>query len=107
MFNHFDMLAAQKRKIFFILYMLLCLFRLEWTFCSCLKFHMFDIYVQNFDIFFIEQLTSQEYTRPWSWGMEDLIILARVFLRLVNQPIFSFQSEGIILALFAMHSHEP
>ena len=39
--------------------------------------------------------------------MEDLIILARVFLRLVNQPIFSFQSEGIILALFAMHSHEP
>jgi len=68
---------------------------------------MFDIYVQNFDIFFIEQLTSQEYTRPWSWGMEDLIILARVFLRLVNQPFFSFQSEGIILALFAMHSHEP
>jgi hypothetical protein len=39
--------------------------------------------------------------------MVDLIILARVFLRLVNQPMFIFQSEGIILALFAMHSHSP
>jgi hypothetical protein len=37
----------------------------------------------------------------------DLIILARVFLRLVNQPMFIFQSEGIILALFAMNSHSP
>jgi hypothetical protein len=39
--------------------------------------------------------------------MVDLIILARVFLRLVNQPMFIFQFEGIILALFAMHSHSP
>jgi hypothetical protein len=30
--------------------------------------------------YIFEQLVSQEYMRPWSWGMEDLIILARVFI---------------------------
>jgi hypothetical protein len=39
--------------------------------------------------------------------MEDLIILARVFLRLVNQPFFPFQSKGIILVVFAMQLHAP
>ena len=53
------------------------------AFCSCLKFHVWHLYAQNFDIFIFEQLASQEYMGPWSWGMEDLIILARVFLRLV------------------------
>jgi hypothetical protein len=39
--------------------------------------------------------------------MEDLIILARVFLRLVNQPIFHFSLKGIILAVFSMQLHAP
>jgi hypothetical protein len=43
--------------------------------------------------------------RPWSWGMEDLIILARVFLRLVDLQIFPF-SECIVLSVYLMyHGH--
>jgi len=45
----------------------------------------------------------QEYMRRWSWGMEDLTILARVFLRLVITRHFFYSVWGFILVVYAMH----